>query len=301
MSNLLLVDIGGTNMRHAISSSDSNEITDICKTVFSDMTEFEDKLENLIKENSIDELIASVAGPKINECIAMTNRDYIFNTNEITKKFNLKKCYLLNDWEAIAHSFDYVCDSIINIKEGESYNNTVLYLGPGTGLGASVAINNQFVLATEVGNTTNSTKSLLNNFNIESNTIVTLENIISGSAISNIYKLKANTLLTSEEILDKYVQKDPIAIDVMDGFIKSLAQSLSDLALTFNSGGGILLAGSLMRSLYPMIDKNDFYKNFMLNKFDSHIDMLNLISIGVITKECSPLYGNLSFYKKLKN
>ena len=108
-------------------------------------------------------------------------------------------------------------------------------------------------------------------------------------------------MLTSEEILDKYVQKDPIAIDVMDGIIKSLAQSLSDLALTFNSGGGILLAGSLMRSLYPMIDKNDFYKNFMLNKLDSHMDMLNLISIGVITKECSPLYGNLSFYKKLKN
>ena len=57
MSNLLLVDIGGTNMRHAISSSESNEITNICKTVFADMSEFEDKLENLIKENNIDELI----------------------------------------------------------------------------------------------------------------------------------------------------------------------------------------------------------------------------------------------------
>ena len=301
MSNLLLVDIGGTNMRHAISSSESNVITNICKTVFADMTEFEDKLENLIKENNIDELIASVAGPKINETIAMTNRDYVFNTNEIEKKFNLKKCFLLNDWEAIAHSFDYVHDSIINIKEGESYNNTVLYLGPGTGLGASVAINNQFVLATEVGNTTNSTKSLLKNFNIESDTIVTLENIISGTAISNIYHLKSNALLSSEKILEKYIQKDPIAKDVIDSFIKSLAQSLSDLALTFNSGGGILLAGSLMRSLYPIIDKDNFYKNFTLNKFDSHMNMLNLISIGVITRECSPLYGNLSFYKKLKN
>ena len=301
MSNLLLVDIGGTNMRHAISSSKSNEITNICKTVFADMSEFEDKLENLIKENNIDELIASVAGPKINESIAMTNRDYVINTNEIEKKFNLKNCYLLNDWEAIAHSYDYVCDSIINIKEGESYNNTVLYLGPGTGLGASVAINNQFVLATEVGNTTNSTKSLLKNFNIESDTIVTLENIISGNAISNIYHLKSNALLSSEKILEKYTQKDPIAKDVIDSFIKSLAQSLSDLALTFNSGGGILLAGSLMRSLYPIIDKDNFYKNFTLNKFDSHMNMLNLISIGVITRECSPLYGNLSFYKKLKN
>ena len=54
MSNLLLVDIGGTNMRHAISSSESNEITNICKTVFADMSEFEEKLEKLIKENNID-------------------------------------------------------------------------------------------------------------------------------------------------------------------------------------------------------------------------------------------------------
>ena len=95
-------------------------------------------------------------------------------------------------------------------------------------------------------------------------------------------------------------QEEPISVEVIDTFIKSLAELLSDLALTFNTGNGILLAGSLMRSLYPMMDKDNFYKSFLNNKKEIHKDMLDLVSIGVITKKRTPLYGNLSFYKKLK-
>ena len=113
---LLLIDIGGTNMRHAIASSDSNEITNICKTTFTDMDEFEEKLKDLIDNHGIDILITSVAGPKVNNSISMTNRNYVFDRDEISHKFNLKDCYLLNDWEAIAYSHDFIKDSIESIK-----------------------------------------------------------------------------------------------------------------------------------------------------------------------------------------
>ena len=297
---LLLIDIGGTNMRHAITSSDSNDITNIFKTAFTDMGEFEEKLKDLIDKHSIDILIASVAGPKVNNSISMTNRNYEFDADEITEKFNLKDCYLLNDWEAIAHSYDYIKDSIEQIKEGMSFNKNTLYLGPGTGLGAAVSIDNKIVLSTEIGNTTNSSKHLMENFNIESEDLLTLEDVISGTAISSIYKLKTGLSISSEEILEKYQEEEPISFEVINNFIKSLAQLLSDLALTFNTGNGILLAGSLMRSLYPLIDKDKFYKLFVNNKKEIHKDMLDLVSIGVITKKRTPLYGNLNFYKKLK-
>ena len=297
---LLLIDIGGTNMRHAITSSDSNEITNICKTAFTDMNEFEEKLKDLIDNHGIDILIASVAGPKVNNSISMTNRNYVFDGDEISDKFNLKDCYLLNDWEAIAYSHDFIKDSIESIKMGMSFNRNTLYLGPGTGLGAAISIDNKTVLSTEIGNTTNSTKYLMENFNIESEDLISLEDVISGSAISSIYKLKTDLSISSEEILEKYKQEEPISVEVIDTFIKSLAELLSDLALTFNTGNGILLAGSLMRSLYPMIDKDNFYKSFLNNKKEIHKDMLDLVSIGVITKKRTPLYGNLSFYKKLK-
>lgn len=298
---LLLIDIGGTNMRHAISSSDSNEISDIHKTAFDNMGEFENKLRELIDKNNIDTLIASVAGPKINNCISMTNRSYIFDTNKILEKFNLQECYLLNDWEAIAFSFDFIKESIKSIKDGEGFNGNTLYLGPGTGLGAALSIDDKIILATEIGNTTNSSKYLMENFKIANDNFPSLENVISGSGISSIYKLKTDKNISSEEILKKFEEKEPIATEVINGFINSLAQLLSDLALTFNTGGGILLAGSLTRSLYPYINKDDFYKSFIKSKKETHKNMLDLVSIGVITKERTPLYGNLSFYKKLKN
>jgi glucokinase len=298
MNKALLVDIGGTNMRYAIASKDSDDISDINKLPF-DSNDFEINLQQLIKENNIDVLVLSAAGPKINNTISMTNRNFIFNANDIKDKFSLRECFLLNDWEAIAYSYDYVSDSIDFIKEGSQFNKNTLFVGPGTGLGAALSINNEIVLPTEIGNTTNSSLSLQKNFNIENSDYLTLENYISGSAISAVYKIKTNIYMSSEEIYKKFTENDDIAIEVINGFIKSLAQALSDMALTYLPGNGILLAGSLIRTIYPNIDKEYFKELFIASKNDVHKNMLEMISIGVINKQRTPLYGNFHFYKKL--
>ncbi len=298
MNKALLLDIGGTNMRYAIASKDSDDISDINKLPF-DSNDFEINLQQLIKENNIDVLVLSAAGPKINNTISMTNRNFIFNANDIKDKFSLRECFLLNDWEAIAYSYDYVSDSIDFIKEGSQFNKNTLFVGPGTGLGAALSINNEIVLPTEIGNTTNSSLSLQKNFNIENSDYLTLENYISGSAISAVYKIKTNIYMSSEEIYKKFTENDDIAIEVINGFIKSLAQALSDMALTYLPGNGILLAGSLIRTIYPNIDKEYFKELFIASKNDVHKNMLEMISIGVINKQRTPLYGNFHFYKKL--
>tara|TARA_B100001094_G_scaffold169194_1_gene163656 strand:+ start:177 stop:1079 length:903 start_codon:yes stop_codon:yes gene_type:complete len=299
MNKALLVDIGGTNMRYAIASQESDNITDINKLPF-DSNDFEIHLKQLINENNIKILVLSAAGPKINNSISMTNRNFIFNANEIKDKFGLRECFLLNDWEAIAYSYDYVSDSIEFIKEGSQFNKNTLFVGPGTGLGAALSINNEIVLPSEIGNTTNSNLSLQKNYNIENSDHLTLEDFISGSAISAVYKIKTNISTSSEEIYKKFIENDDIAIEVVNGFIKSLAQVLSDMALTYLPGNGILLAGSLIRTIYPNINKEQFKELFIGNKNDVHKNMLEMISIGVITKQRTPLYGNFHFYKKLE-
>ena len=105
--------------------------------------------------------------------------------------------------------------------------------------------------------------------------------------------------LRAEEIFNKYLENDQESLDVINGFIKCLAQTLSDLSLTFLPGNGILLAGSLMRSLYQFIDTNEFKENFVGVKKGVHKEILDMISVGIITKERTPLYGNLSFYRRL--
>ena len=298
MSKILLVDVGGTNIRYAVYDSDSPDINDVHKTKFETKV-FEEILKKIIDVNNVDQLVISAAGPKIDNTISMTNKNFVLNSDELRKKFNLKKCYLLNDWEAIAYSYDYVFDNIKFIKNGNKFNNQILFLGPGTGLGAALLIDNKIVVSTEIGNTGNTTQFLRTNFNFEIPENITLEEIISGTGISNLYKFKTGMTLSAEEILSKYLEDDQESIDVINGFIKCLAQTLSDLSLTFLPGNGILLAGSLMRSLYQFIDTKEFKENFVGVKKGVHKEILDMISVGIITKERTPLYGNLSFYRRL--
>ena len=298
MSKILLVDVGGTNIRYAVYDSDSSDINDVHKTKFETKV-FEEILKKIIDVNNVDQLVISAAGPKIDNTISMTNKNFVLNSDELRKKFNLKKCYLLNDWEAIAYSYDYVFDNIKFIKNGKKFNNQILFLGPGTGLGAALLIDNKIVVSTEIGNTGNTTQFLRTNFNFEIPENITLEEIISGTGISNLYKFKTGMTLRAEEIFNKYLENDQESLDVMNGFIKCLAQTLSDLSLTFLPGNGILLAGSLIRSLYQFIDTKEFKENFVGVKKGVHREILDMISVGIITKERTPLYGNLGFYKRL--
>ena len=297
MNKLLLIDIGGTNMRYATAYSDSDEISSINKKVFNEAT-FYENLEELIKEHNINTLIMSVAGPKIDNSITMTNKNFSFNQDKLKEKFKLKECYLLNDWESIAYSYGYIKESIKIIQNGKTYNNNLLFLGPGTGLGAAFSMN-EVVLPTELGNTKNFIESLKKNFKNVTFEASRLEDIISGSGISKIYETLTHEKLSAEEIFKKFLDKEPDALFVINGFIKSLSQTLSDLALSFLPGKGILLAGSLSRSIYTHFNEQNFFKPFINNNTGMHFDILKNTPIGVITRERTPLYGNLSFYKNL--
>ena len=297
MNKLLLIDIGGTNMRYATAYSDSDEMSSINKKVFNEAT-FYENLEELIKEHNINTLIMSVAGPKIDNSITMTNKNFSFNQDNIKEKFKLKECYLLNDWESIAHSYSYIKESIKIIQDGKTYNNNLLFFGPGTGLGAAFSMN-EVVLPTELGNTKNFIESLKKNFKNVTFEASRLEDIISGSGISKIYETLTHEKLSAEDIFEKFLDKEPDALFVINGFIKSLSQTLSDLALSFLPGKGILLAGSLSRSIYTHFNEQNFFKPFINNNTGMHFDILKNTPIGVITKERTPLYGNLAFYKNL--
>ena len=296
MNNALLVDIGGTNMRYAIVKDVDDDLSEINKLPFN-QDNFDGFIEKIIDNQKINILIISIAGPKIDNSISMTNRDFSFDADVIKKKFKLDDCILLNDWEAIAYSYPYISNSINFIKEGTKFNDTKLFFGPGTGLGASLSIDNKIVLPTEVGNTTNSSLSLQKNYNVNLDDHITLESLVSGSAISSIYKSLVNKDISSEEIYEKFVKKEEIATEVINGFLKSLAETLSDLALTFLPGDGILLAGSLMRRIFHDINIEEFNDTFLKTKSNTHQVILEKISIGVITKERTPLYGNFYLFK----
>ena len=70
------------------------------------------------------------------------------------------------------------------------------------------------------------------------------------------------------------------------------------MALTFISGKGVYIAGSLMRSIVKIMEQDKFIEYFYGDKKLVHLQILEMVKIGLIEREHACLHGNLNFYKK---
>ena len=297
--NLLLVDIGGTNIRYAYSNIGASDFVSENKAELDSLTNFDNLMSKLLAESNVKNTVFSVAGPKVNNSIKMTNRNFEIDAEAIKQRFNLESCHLLNDWESIGYSMKTFSENDFdNFKEGEPFNDTFLVVGPGTGLGASVISGNN-VIATEIGNTNLGLSALKSLLNINSDEFNVLEDIISGTGISRMYETKTGNKVKSEEIFSLSLNGDNNAKEVIDIFTIAFARTLSDLSLTFSSGGGIILAGSLSRSFLSIANKDLFNKHFLDGKSDIHKEILNKIDIKVINKGYTCLFGSLNYVNNI--
>ncbi len=297
--NLLLVDIGGTNIRYAYSNIGASDFVFENKAELDSLTNFDNLMSKLLSESNVKNIVFSVAGPKVNNSIKMTNRNFEIDAEAIKQRFNLESCHLLNDWESIGYSMKTFSENDFdNFKEGEPFNDTFLVIGPGTGLGASVISGNN-VIATEIGNTNLGLSALKSLLNINSDEFNVLEDIISGTGISRMFETKTGNKVKSEEVFSLSLNGDNNAKEVIDIFTIAFARTLSDLSLTFSSGGGIILAGSLSRSFLSIANKDLFNKHFLDGKSDIHKEILNKIDIKVINKGYTCLYGSLNYVNNI--
>ena len=298
---VLLIDIGGTNLRTATAFVGSYELLNPYKENTGSLSSLDKLLQSFLDSDPfVRHIIFSIAGPKINNSISMTNRDFTLDASSILQKFDISSCHILNDWESIGYSLSLLGgDDISQIVPGEAFNNTALIIGPGTGLGAALVVNDNIVLPTEIGNSMLSIDSLMVNSTLKNSTdFNVMEDLISGRGISNIYRHFSGIDKSPENILLTY-QDDKFARKCIDQFLVSLSQVLSELSLAYIPGNGIYLAGGLMRSLRPFIDSDEFIKNFLINRKPMHKDLLQKISISLIEKEMTCLHGNLHYFNKL--
>ena len=298
---VLLIDIGGTNIRTATAEIGSNEINNASKQNLDCLDSFDQIIQNLLsKDQNIKHIVFSVAGPKLHQSITMTNRNFEINEKTILKKFSVDSCHILNDWESIGHGlslFDTKEMSFINKCDG--FNQTSLVIGPGTGLGAAQVIKDNIVLPTEIGNSSLTLPKLFEDFEpraIENFNII--ESIISGSGLKQIYKIFSNEEKSSEEIVSSF-SNDEFSQKAINFFLNSFSQILSELALAYMPGNGVFIAGGLMRSMHQFIDNDIFMKNFLMNRKSMHAKILSQMPIAIINQEMTCLHGSLNFINKI--
>ena len=296
----LLIDLGGTNLRAGAGDTSSMTISDIQKIKVDTNKDIFDALNEISSKNNYEEIVISAAGPVNENKISMTNRELEISAADLEKELNVKECHLLNDWESIGYSLPLMTKNDFNvIKSGNMDNSqTCLAIGPGTGLGFSVLRhvgNVPYVYPTELGNARSYNDHLSNLFEISnSKNFIVLEDYLSGTGIKKIYAEKSGKNLTTEEIVSLYLADD-LATFVLNNFVVALNNILQDLALTFNARGGIFFAGSLMRTISEMNSINYIKEEFNKHSSEAHSNILKNISINLINKEHTPLYGNLNY------
>ena len=305
MDKILLIDLGGTYIRFVVLSTESNEIDSVNKKKFHSTEDFETVLKEVLAENKnqINNLVLSIAGPKLYGSIEMTNRTLSIDAENLKQKFNLQNCLILNDWEAIAHSYQSLNNNnFVNLVNLETnfYNNNLLFFGPGTGLGVSLLINSKYSQSTEIGNISLGVNELIGDELFSSGQFSKIEDTISGPGISKIYELKKNQKTSSEDIFKLAENGEDTAIEIIEDLINRIAILLSQLTLTYLPGKGIFLAGSMMRSLIKFIDKKKFKKQYLANIESPQLEILKATQINVVTKENLALYGCLNYFNSIQ-
>ena len=299
-SKVLLIDIGGTNIRTASAEVGSSELLNANKKNLNCLDSFEEMLQGFLDQDaSLKHVVFSIAGPKLNNSISMTNREFKIDEAEILKNFEIDSCHILNDWESIGHGLSlFKKNEMHSINAGNPFNNSALILGPGTGLGAAQVINNDIVLPTEIGNSLLAIPGLLDELgSTQYEDFLVIEDIISGGGLAKIYSYFATHKKSPEEIVKTY-HSDEFAKKSIELFLKALSQILSELALAYMPGQGIYLAGGLVRSLDEFLNPETFMKDFLVNKKSMHKDVLAQMPISLIQKEMTCLHGSLNFINK---
>ena len=296
MKNALLIDLGGTNVRHAFFIN--NALSKISKEKISDK-EFIPFITKLLNgaESKIEYLVIAAAGPNNQGFINLTNRNLLINSSKLEAALNIKKCLLLNDWEAVAFSLSEMeKKSFLSIKGNVPSNKNTLLIGPGTGLGVTLIIDDQ-IIPTEFGNVLSATKSMMESFGIEkSEKFLSLENVLSGPGIEMLYEEKFGKKLSSEKIITLALEKNEDALFIVNNFLKTLISIIDDLVLSFTCKR-VILGGAILNSLKSILTSEKILSYFSSRINPKYSQLIEEVQVDLLLEDEPGIFGCLAFLK----
>ena len=299
--NLLVIDIGGTNIRYLEILKGKK--TKIKKEKILSKLSFNNLLNKIISHclNPIDNLVISAAGPKTNNSIQMTNQKFKIDSQLIKKKFNLRNCILLNDLEAAGYFLHKVSKNKKTIKKGKKTNSRQVLVTPGTGLGLSFVIDNENVIPSEIGNSKILISEIMTqNTEFSNLNFSKIEDFLSGPGLSKIYKSLYKSDISSNELISQGKNNNLKALKTIKVFLEILAKFLAEISLIYVPGNGIFISGSLMKALKIFIDKDEFIDIFLKQVSKTHRRALELVEINFIEKEHLPIFGCIEYFNLIQ-
>ncbi|MGH1351171.1 MAG: glucokinase [Methyloligellaceae bacterium] len=278
----LIADIGGTNIRLALATSECFHNLRIYKcTNFSSLLDaVRFYLKDIKFEGEILCGLLAVAGPVTGDKFELTNYSWKFSINELSRELGIDSLEVVNDFVAVSLGVPVIeAANLLQIGPGKrKVGEPAVVIGPGTGLGAGSLIQYDGVdiaIPGEGGHITMPAKTQ-RQFNIFQVLLkdkyhhISAERVCSGKGLENLYQaiialdqVGGPSERTAEEISRLAISGEckvcEECLDLMCGFLGVVA---GDLAVMLCATGGVYIAGGIPAKLGDYFIKSRFREEF---------------------------------------
>lgn len=302
----LVADVGGTNIRLALSSPGGAQMSEVAKLSCDQFNSLEEALQcyldGLEHSANVREACLAVAGPVNAAEIAMTNLPWRFSRDSLRSALQVDRLEVINDFAAVAYALPNLRDDEVIQLGGHTNdaNAPRLAIGPGTGLGVALCVpaaNKHLCFPSEGGHATISAQTPEERAIVEFHSAPNAphrEHIISGRGLLAIYQgLGGTEDLTPADISQRGASGvDALCEQSLRVFCEWLGSICGDQALSSGALGGVYIAGGMVKQFLPFLQTTAFRERFE-NKGNMR-GYLSEIPCYVISRDHVALLGSAS-------
>ncbi|HET7680695.1 MAG TPA: ROK family protein [Xanthobacteraceae bacterium] len=306
-SSVLLADIGGTHTRFALLASNGRPER-VVSWDNNNYASLENAIASYLAENGArpQAAVLAVAAPITGRDIALTNRNWRFNLDELAGRFGWARIHAINDFEAQAWA-------LAQLQEGDyrrigdgaraqsappaSSPAVKVVLGPGTGLGVAALIpvsDGWRAIPTEGGHVSFGAANKDEDAvfaRLRERGPVSAEMVVSGMGLPRLHSAlhPGTPPLTAQAIVAQAKAGDAAAGATIKLFVRLLGRFAGDVALTFKALGGVYIAGGVTGKLGALFDEDIFRGAFEAHP--PHEELLATLPTYLVTVAHPGLVG----------
>ncbi len=292
-SLILAGDVGGTKTLLALYNSKGGRVA-LHTTKRFDSKAYP-SLQKIVEEFLIGEGVSvaaacfGVPGPVSDGTVRTTNLPWRLSEREISAQLSIPRVKLVNDLVATAACLPYLGSlDAITLHPGAAIReqHILCVVAPGTGLGQAVLYRDTtrtVLLGSEGGHADfaprNSQEIQLLQYLLEKFNRVSIERLLSGPGIYNIYSFLRDTKFAEEraelaheiEIGDPGAAiakaassgKDPLAMEAIQLFARILGSHAGNMMLTYLASGGIFLGGGIPPRIIDLLKHSEIVSSYL--------------------------------------
>lgn len=276
---LLLCDIGGTNVRYAVSAEPGAPAIFLNRARTHAFAGLAEATREMIGGLPVAprSMIACAAGPASGRILQLTNAHWRIDGAAAAAELGLEQGLLLNDFEAMAYSLPILSGADVRLigPQLASLQGPRIVLGPGTGLGLAALIEvdgRVAAIPSEAGHVDfgplGAFEDKLWPFLERSHGRITAEAVMSGPGLERLHAGwlamlgQAPQGLAASQITKAGLDAEGLEREVLRLLWRLAARFSGDMALAFSARGGVTLAGGILPRLVSLIDDDSFRAAF---------------------------------------